>query len=113
MPENTIEEFHYSTLSDDPDLAELVDYFAVEIPEKIKAIERAYREADWDLLLRLVHQLKGAAGSYGFSVVTPFAARLENSLRSSPTSNATHNQLSDLISVCERVRPKNHSVSST
>ena len=67
----------YSTLGADLDLGELVEMFVEEIPNRAQALGEAVERRDWLETRRLAHQLKGAAGSYGFEAVTPLAARLE------------------------------------
>ena len=48
----------------------------------VAAFEQPFRSRDWELLGRAAHQLtahqlKGAAGSYGFDQLTSYAGRLE------------------------------------
>jgi len=76
----TSNELYFSSLGDDPNLAEIVTRFVEEIPARLREMNSQFIRADWDHLSSLAHQIKGAAGSYGFMQVTPFAARLEESL---------------------------------
>jgi HPt (histidine-containing phosphotransfer) domain-containing protein len=55
-------------------------------------------------LRRKAHQLKGAAGSYGYLPITDMAARLENTIRESQPEEAVLRSLEELISMCRRVR---------
>jgi HPt (histidine-containing phosphotransfer) domain-containing protein len=71
----------YSRLAADPVLGELVDLFIQEMPDRISALETLARLQDWNQLARIAHQLKGAAGSYGFDHITLYAARLEAAAR--------------------------------
>ena len=73
--------FVYSHLATDPMLGELVDLFVQEMSERINALEVQAKSRDWSQLARTAHQLKGAAGSYGFTVITPYAARVETAVR--------------------------------
>jgi hypothetical protein len=73
--------FVYSHLAADPDLGELVEMFVREMPDRINALETQARSRNWQQLARIAHQLKGAAGSYGFDAITPCAARLELAAR--------------------------------
>ena len=57
-----------------------------------------------DELARLAHQLKGAAGSYGFDQITPFAARLEHCIRSGEPLTAVNAAVEDLVDACRRTR---------
>jgi HPt (histidine-containing phosphotransfer) domain-containing protein len=71
----------YSTLGTDPELAELVELFVAEMPERLAQLMADYQAGEWEKLGRTAHQLKGAAGSYGFHQLTPYAARLETAAR--------------------------------
>jgi HPt (histidine-containing phosphotransfer) domain-containing protein len=67
----------YSTLGTDPDLHELVEEYVNEMPDRMAALGAAFKSGDLELLRRNAHQMKGAAGSYGFGQVTPYAAALD------------------------------------
>jgi HPt (histidine-containing phosphotransfer) domain-containing protein len=69
-----------SLLGDDPDLKDLVDDFVTAMPERIASIYEAINAHDSLGLQRLMHQLKGACGSYGFPQLTEEAAVLEKLL---------------------------------
>ncbi|MDP6554248.1 MAG: Hpt domain-containing protein [Pirellulaceae bacterium] len=45
---------------------ELVEMYVDEMPDRIAALERAFDSGDMEGLQRAAHQMKGAAGSYGF-----------------------------------------------
>ena len=49
-----------SEFASDPDMTELVDIFVGELPERVRAIESARSERNYDIIARLAHQLKGA-----------------------------------------------------
>ena len=77
----------HSTLVQDPDYAELVAEFVSNVPERIRAIRQSIDVAmTQSSFARLVHQLKGACGSYGFHEITPIAASLETKIRSGASS---------------------------
>jgi len=94
----------YSTLGGDPDLAELVEMYVDEMPDRIAALEQAFFSDDQELLLRAAHQMKGAGESYGFKQLTPLAAALEYSVRDGEEEAAIRNSLEELVDVCRRVR---------
>ena len=54
----------------DPQMRPLVEGFVERLPKRLRALENAIREADWKLVASLSHQLKGAAGGYGFPSLT-------------------------------------------
>jgi HPt (histidine-containing phosphotransfer) domain-containing protein len=94
----------HSSLASDPDLSELVEIFVQEMPDKINALETQGRSHDWQQLTRTAHQLKGAAGSYGFGAITPYAARLEAVLKEGCEEEAILLSLNELLDLCRRVR---------
>ena len=94
----------YSALGADPDLAEIVDMFVEEIPDRIATLRLQFQAADWEELRRTAHQLKGAAGSYGFSPVTPTAAAVEDAVRNAAGEREIQEALDALIDVCQRIR---------
>ncbi len=94
----------YSRLAADPMLAELVSLFVEEMPDKIKAFEVQAKNRDWRQLARTAHQLKGAAGSYGFHAITPYAARLEAAARDAKQEESILLALDELLNLCMRIR---------
>lgn len=77
-------------------LEQLFAAYAKNLPEKIDTIEKTWRmlcatsdEATLQDLLRLVHNLRGSAGVFGFPKVSEDAAKLEKVLEvltSTPTA---------------------------
>ncbi|MEI8375025.1 MAG: Hpt domain-containing protein, partial [Planctomycetota bacterium] len=96
--------FIYSQLATDPDLSELVDLFVQEMPDRINALEIQAQSRDWQQLTRTAHQIKGAAGSYGFLAITPCAARLESAARNGGQEEEILSTLDELLSLCRQVR---------
>ena len=97
-------QFVHSSLAADPDLGELVDLFVDELPNRLDALKTQAESADWEQLRRTAHQLKGAAGSYGFDAITSPAARLEHAAREGCQEEDILLALEELISLCRRVR---------
>ena len=93
----------YSRLAEDPVLGELVDLFAQEMPNRINTLEVQAKSRDWSQLARTAHQLKGAAGSYGFDAITPSAARLEFAARDAQQEETILLAFDELLSLCRRV----------
>lgn len=65
----------------DPEDAELIEYFLGELPEKVDFINAAADRVDIDSLRRIAHQLKGAAPGFGFPSIGTAAKELEGSIR--------------------------------
>jgi signal transduction histidine kinase/DNA-binding response OmpR family regulator len=99
--------FVYSDLVADPDLRELVDLFVQDMPNRINALDAHAKSRDWIQLARTAHQIKGAAGSYGFGEITTYAARLETAAMEAQQEQQTLRTLDELVSLCRRVRSGN------
>jgi CheY-like chemotaxis protein/HPt (histidine-containing phosphotransfer) domain-containing protein len=96
--------FVYSHLASDPDLGELVDLFVQEMPDRIIALDAQAKSRNWNQLAETAHQIKGAAGSYGFGEITPYAARLEAAAQEARQEEQILSALDELIGLCRRVR---------
>lgn len=92
-----------SEFAGDSDMAELVDYFVHELQERINSLQQAWSEGETDQLRRLAHQIKGAAGGYGFPSITAAAAELEQTLLAAEAESSTvAERLEELVSLCRR-----------
>jgi histidine phosphotransfer protein HptB len=94
----------YSALAVDPELGELVTLFVSEMTGRVALIEQQVQERNWEGLRQSAHQLKGAAGSYGFEEISPSAARLENALRDEEPEETVRCAVEELIDLCRRAR---------
>jgi len=96
-----------SQFADDPEMAELVELFLSELPNRASAIRAAARESDAGGVRMLAHRLKGSASGYGFPTIGEAAARLEN-IANDPTRaiSLTTEEVRDLIALCERATAK-------
>ncbi len=101
---NTATDPLFSTLGTDPELGEIVEMFVEEMPERVQLLLEQLDASDWEGLRRTAHQLKGAAGSYGFSPITPVAAQLEDTLIEEEPEEQIRRDAEELIAMCNRVR---------
>ena len=90
----------YSTLGSDPDLGELVEMFVDEMPQRVEKLTELLEDAEWDKLRRGAHQLKGAAGSYGFLEISPLAATLEDKILAGQPEDEIRQVLEALREMC-------------
>jgi HPt (histidine-containing phosphotransfer) domain-containing protein len=93
----------HSSLASDPLLAELVAEFVAEMPGRVARLRRQLDSQDWAALRRTAHQLKGAAGSYGFDPITPLAHRLEMVLAHGVEPKMIADAVHDLAAHCQRI----------
>lgn len=105
MPNTAVPtELIYSVYGDDEDLAEMVEIFVGEIPHRMQTLNEALRTGQFELLRRTAHQLKGAGGSYGFSLLSEVSARLENAVRNGAPAEDVQCRFDEVIDVCRRLR---------
>jgi HPt (histidine-containing phosphotransfer) domain-containing protein len=94
----------YSRLASDPDLREIVDLFVEEMPGRVATMLEQLNSADWDGLRRSAHQLRGAAGSYGFDGISPSAGKVEAAIRDSEPEQRIRETVEELADLCNRTR---------
>ena len=94
----------YSSFGTDPDLGEIVELFVEEMPGRVQTLVDEYNSGDWGGLRRTAHQLKGAAGSYGFEEISPAAGRLERFLANDEPEEQIRAAVGELIDLCGRAR---------
>jgi len=95
-----------SNLGDDEDFVELVEMFVSELPDRVESMRKAIEENDMDALRRLAHQLKGAAGGYGFPSITDNARVVEQSSEAAEDLASVRQQVEELADMCQRARAK-------
>jgi signal transduction histidine kinase/CheY-like chemotaxis protein/HPt (histidine-containing phosphotransfer) domain-containing protein len=71
----------YSTLADDPDLAPIIPQFLAALPQRREELRVAAAAGNRIKLESVAHQMKGAAGSFGFPSMGAAAAALELAAR--------------------------------
>lgn len=91
-----------SDFANDPDMLELVEMFVVEMPNRVSAIETAVNEADMASIASFAHQLKGAAGGYGFGSITDAAAVVERQAKVYEQLDEVQGAIDQLLSLCRR-----------
>ena len=98
------QEYLYSGLAADPDLGDIVDMFVEEMPQRVATLSEMLHAADWEGLRRIAHQLKGAAGSYGFDPISPSAGRVESVIQDGESEQRIRETVEELIDLCNRAR---------
>ena len=88
----------------DPDLGDIVEMFVEEIPHRTATLLDQFNASDWEGVRRTAHQLKGAAGSYGFSPISDCAAELEQAVCEDEPEEQIRDAVDALVGICNRVR---------
>ena len=86
----------------DEDMQELVGMYIDELPNRIEQIERAIDAIDLETLATLSHQMKGAAGGYGFPTIGEAARLLELSAKAGDRAELLSQHADVLIDLCRR-----------
>jgi histidine phosphotransfer protein HptB len=104
IQENTNSECIYSRLGGDTDLRDIVEMFVNEMPERTTTLLNHLNGGNWDGLRQSAHQLKGAAGSYGFEPISSSAGKVESAVRNGEPEERIRDAVLALVDLCGRVR---------
>jgi HPt (histidine-containing phosphotransfer) domain-containing protein len=95
-----------SEFADDPDMREIVEFFVNDLNARIDSIREAFDRDDRARLKTLAHQLKGAAGGYGFPTIGHAASAVEHELLGHQSDIALLGErVEDLIRLCRSAVP--------
>lgn len=93
-----------SELSEDAGMANLIELYVAEMPERITAIQKALENQELDALASQAHQLKGSAGGYGFPTISEAARVVEMGAKGGEVIDILADQTKALIDLCHKVR---------
>jgi CheY-like chemotaxis protein len=85
---------------EDEELETVTATFAALLPERSLTIANAIATGDAPLATRLLHQLRGSAGSYGFAAVSEAAEKVETALAVSADEDDLRTLVGELLSEC-------------
>ena len=85
-------------------MAPIIARFVAALPTRVHALRAELWVAGSATLPRLVHQLKGAAGGYGFPAISSAAANVEQVLVANGSPDELASALDELDALCRRVR---------
>lgn len=91
----------YSEFADDIEWRELLEDFVALIPQRVASIRTGMDAADVAGVRTVVHQLRGACGSYGFHTLTKPAALLESAIEMNKCLSAHQTQIAEFIQMLE------------
>ncbi len=90
----------FSVFQSEPEMRPILEAFLAEIPKHIRALEEMHKKRDQAGFRKLVHQLKGAGGGYGFQAITITATALEQNMdRGDDWANTTAAPLRQFLNV--------------
>ncbi|MBI3846096.1 MAG: CHASE domain-containing protein [Planctomycetes bacterium] len=94
-----------STFDSDVTMADIIAHFTAELPDRVAAMIAAAAARNLERLAILAHQMKGAAGGYGFPSIGEKAAEIETLAKAAADGDAIRHSIEDFASLCSRVRP--------
>ncbi len=98
------EEPLFSTLADDPVMAEIIDEFLHDLPTKIRAIEHAVVDSNLADLELHARTLKSQGTGFGFEVITEVAAKIESTIKAQQDLDAVRSDVDRLVKLCMQAR---------
>ena len=92
-----------STFADEKEMAQVLGEFIAGLPAQVRQLEQLLAESNVAALKRVVHQLKGAGGGYGFASVTELAASAEKQIADGKPAADVQRQVRELIDVVRSI----------
>jgi HPt (histidine-containing phosphotransfer) domain-containing protein len=89
-----------SDLADDPDMMELVQQFLQILPERIVIFDTNRQPEQRKALAAAAHQLKGAAGGYGYMRISELARTVERYASAGGTQDECDRAVNALLATC-------------
>jgi PAS domain S-box-containing protein len=101
-----------SNLAGDPQMMEIIPGYVNGLPGKVRKMMDFLKHNDLAALQRVVHQLSGEAGGYGFPHVTQPARRVEQSIRAGDALEPLTAEINSLIEVIRLIEGYDETLTS-
>ena len=92
----------YSNLAEAPDFSDLLHDFVNNLSHRRQALRECLGNNELERLTRIIHQLKGACGGYGFPTLTEEAGILEDQLRQCRSLDEMRTEIESFIETLSR-----------
>jgi HPt (histidine-containing phosphotransfer) domain-containing protein len=92
-----------SSLADDPKMKEIIPGFVSRLPAKVDSMFDLLERGELVALQRLVHDLLGSGGGYGFAALSSVARTAEQALREGAEPDMIAAGIHSLIDVIRRI----------
>jgi signal transduction histidine kinase/DNA-binding response OmpR family regulator len=92
-----------SRFRDDPDIQQILPDYIASLPQRAKQLSEFLRKQSLDELRRVVHQLKGTGGGYGFDEITDRAAVAERRIAAAEPIEQIAREIEELTLLIKRV----------
>jgi PAS domain S-box-containing protein len=101
-----------SRLTDNPRMRRIIPEFVEGLPGEVRKMNDLLKRNDLAALEKVVHQLRGASGGYGFDAVTEPATRVEESIKGGQALECVAAEMKSLIEVIRRIEGYDESEAS-
>jgi CheY-like chemotaxis protein len=92
-----------SSLGDNPRMQAIIPEFVDGLPGQVRMMTDLLERKDLAALQKVVHQLRGASGGYGFEPITEPANRAEESIKAGNAPESIAAEIKSLIEVIRRI----------
>ncbi|MGD0462247.1 MAG: PAS domain S-box protein [Tepidisphaeraceae bacterium] len=92
-----------SSLADNPRMHAIIPEFVSGLPGEVRKMNDLLAQNDLAALEKVVHQLRGASGGYGFDPLTEPATRVEESIKAGKALESIAAEIKSLIEVIRRI----------
>ena len=92
-----------STIADDPDVGQFLSDYVNHLPAMVGELTKQMDRQDLEQLGRVIHQLKGTGGLYGFATITDSATAAERTIRQGEPLEEVRRQVESLVALVRRV----------
>ena len=92
-----------SRFASDPRIMEIIPEFVDGLPLKVCTMMDSLESNDLDGVQKIVHQLLGACGGYGFAEVTEPARSVEQSIKAGKDIESVRAEINSLVAVVRRI----------
>ena len=89
-----------SDFADDPDMLEIIEMFVDGLSERIDSILTAFEDRNFTTVSGIAHQLKGAAGGYGYPTLSELAFDVEQLAKQNAEDTQIEKALALLVDQC-------------
>ena len=93
-----------STLNGYPGMRKIIIEFVEGLPHEVATMKRLLDEQDLQALRRVVHQLRGSGGGYGFDAISELAADVEAGIHAGENLESVKLKVDELTQVLQRIQ---------
>ena len=97
-----------SSFADDPEMQDAIQRFIATLPERLATVTRLLKENKPSDAQRIIHQLKGAGGGYGFDDITRLSAAVERAIKHGDSQEGIQTVLNPLIAMVRSIEGYKH-----